>query len=428
VSNADKLCFVVSPIGDEGTPIREEADALLWIIRSATAKYGFKVVRVDEIARSAAITDDIIQMLQQAQLCVMVLSGENANVYYEAGRRHETGKPFIQLIRKGERLPFDVAGIRTLMYDDISATVSAAKLVGDIQRFVDEYEMAGYGTSGSGVSLTSVAAALDRIERKLAQIAGGNVPTGMAHAILPTPGAKPKFGITELLLNPAEALLRAISTGDVQLAEQHLSRLERVGAPENVVMLGALLAAAGSERALESVYRCMMDHYDRISSDVLKSGFGSIVQFYLATDREKEGLERLQALFDRTLSASGMDGEARAFYINQWQRLLYGAGDYPRALEKAEMVLSLAPDNASYKYNASLLYKRMGMLQKAFDLVSKVVDVDDVDSDHLAHAIAVAAELNRRDDARRWLEKLAMVDAQKLAVLQMTDEKVRALM
>lgn len=123
-----------------------------------------------------------------------------------------------------------------------------------------------------------------------------------------------------------------------------------------------------------------------------------------------------------------MDGEARAFYINQWQRLLYGAGDYPRALEKAEMVLSLAPDNASYKYNASLLYKRMGMLQKAFDLVSKVVDVDDVDSDHLAHAIAVAAELNRRDDARRWLEKLAMVDAQKLAVLQMTDEKVRALM
>ena len=39
------------------------------------------------------------------------------NVYYELAVRHATRKPVIQLMQKGEPLPFDVAGTRTIIVD-----------------------------------------------------------------------------------------------------------------------------------------------------------------------------------------------------------------------------------------------------------------------------------------------------------------------
>ena len=111
-----------------------------------------QVVRIDDIARSAVITNEIVRLLQNADLCVIVLTGENANVFYEAGRRHVTGKPFIQLIRRGEKIPFDVAGIRAILYDDPSTLESATKLTSAIRKFVDELERTGYTPIGTGES------------------------------------------------------------------------------------------------------------------------------------------------------------------------------------------------------------------------------------------------------------------------------------
>ncbi len=98
---AQKKCFMISPIGDEKSPVRQEADSLLWIAQNAVEKYGFDVIRVDQIARTTQITTEIIQLIQESELCLIVLTGHNPNVFYEAGRRHETGRPYIQLIRRG---------------------------------------------------------------------------------------------------------------------------------------------------------------------------------------------------------------------------------------------------------------------------------------------------------------------------------------
>jgi hypothetical protein len=45
------------------------------------------------------------------------LTGHNANVFYELAVRHATRKPFVQIIQKGETIPFDLAGIRTIEID-----------------------------------------------------------------------------------------------------------------------------------------------------------------------------------------------------------------------------------------------------------------------------------------------------------------------
>jgi hypothetical protein len=162
---ATKTCFIISPIGTEGSEPRKNADDLMdLVIQPALEKYRFTVVRADKIPRPSMITSDIVELVQNAELCVIDLTGYNPNVFYECGRRHETGKPFIQLQSKGENLPFDVSGIRTVSYD-LSSPRSVLESIKAIQGYVDEFEKTGYTTTSSGASLSTVAAAVGRIER-----------------------------------------------------------------------------------------------------------------------------------------------------------------------------------------------------------------------------------------------------------------------
>jgi len=39
------------------------------------------------------------------------------HVFYELAVRHTVRKPIVQMIRKNERIPFDVSGMRTVYYD-----------------------------------------------------------------------------------------------------------------------------------------------------------------------------------------------------------------------------------------------------------------------------------------------------------------------
>ena len=133
-----KTCFVISPIGDDGSDIRKAEDDLFdLIIQPALEKYDFKVVRADKIVSTSAITDDIVNLVQTAQLCIIDVTGHNANVFYETGRRHETAKPYIHMKNKGEKIPFDIAGIRTIDYD-LSDGRKIKDSIDSLRKFVDE--------------------------------------------------------------------------------------------------------------------------------------------------------------------------------------------------------------------------------------------------------------------------------------------------
>src|SRR5262245_21930030 len=111
MSDKPRTCFVVSPIGADGSEVRTNAnDFLDLLVEPALEKYGFLVTRADRIAQPTAITTDIVKLVQEADLCIIDLTNNNPNVFYECGRRHETGKPFIQMVQKGHEaaLAFDV--------------------------------------------------------------------------------------------------------------------------------------------------------------------------------------------------------------------------------------------------------------------------------------------------------------------------------
>jgi len=60
------------------------------------------------------------------------LTGGNPNVFYELAIRHATGRPYIQIIEKGESIPFDISGVRTIQIDsrDIDSIEDAKSQLG----------------------------------------------------------------------------------------------------------------------------------------------------------------------------------------------------------------------------------------------------------------------------------------------------------
>ena len=111
----EKACFVICPIGDEDTPIRKRSDQIFkHIIDPVVREYGYKCLRADHIPSPGLITSQVIEYLINSDLVIADLSGRNPNVFYELAIRHAIQKPFIQLIERGDNIPFDISGLRTI--------------------------------------------------------------------------------------------------------------------------------------------------------------------------------------------------------------------------------------------------------------------------------------------------------------------------
>lgn len=117
----ESVCFVIAPIGEEGSVERKRTDGLLRSIRPILKSYGIKVVAAHEIPEPGSITEQIVEYLIDSKVVVADLSDLNPNVLYELAVRHFANEPVITIAVKGTRLPFDIKDQRTIYYDnDIS--------------------------------------------------------------------------------------------------------------------------------------------------------------------------------------------------------------------------------------------------------------------------------------------------------------------
>jgi hypothetical protein len=113
-----KMCFVITPIGDDDSYERKHANLVLKnIIEPVVSELGLTALRADQIDRAGIITKQIFECLAQARICVADLSFNNPNAFYELGIRHICKLPTVQLIRKGDKIPFDVSQGRTIKID-----------------------------------------------------------------------------------------------------------------------------------------------------------------------------------------------------------------------------------------------------------------------------------------------------------------------
>lgn len=118
VGQWDRICFYVTPIGEESSEQRKHSDLFLSsLIEPALNGFGLEVVRADKIGQPGMITSQILEHILRARLVIADLSFHNPNVFYEMALRHMTKLPIVQICRKSERLPFDVNQVRTITID-----------------------------------------------------------------------------------------------------------------------------------------------------------------------------------------------------------------------------------------------------------------------------------------------------------------------
>jgi uncharacterized protein YukE len=120
----DKECFVIGPIGEPESEIREHSDRVLeYVIEDAVEEYGYNAIRADDISEPGIITTQIIEHIMESPLVIADLTNHNPNVFYELAVRHAARRPVIQLIDSDEEIPFDIANTRTVNFtlSDIEA-------------------------------------------------------------------------------------------------------------------------------------------------------------------------------------------------------------------------------------------------------------------------------------------------------------------
>lgn len=124
----EKICFIVTAIGESGTPTRERADNVYkYLIAPVCEELGYKPVRVDHVNAVDNINTTIINYLKTAPMVIADMTDHNPNAFYELGFRQALELPLVPIIKVGGNLPFDVMTTRTVFYDTDVAKIEDSK-------------------------------------------------------------------------------------------------------------------------------------------------------------------------------------------------------------------------------------------------------------------------------------------------------------
>jgi hypothetical protein len=111
----------VTPIGEEGSTARLHSDLFLsHIVEPALEEFKLRVVRADQIGEPGLITRQIFEYIFKSRLVIADLSFHNPNVFYELAVRHMLKKPVVQITQVGDKIPFDLNQVRTIIVDNTS--------------------------------------------------------------------------------------------------------------------------------------------------------------------------------------------------------------------------------------------------------------------------------------------------------------------
>lgn len=420
--NQKYTCFVISPLGQEGSPERMNADQVLdYLIIPTLTRCGFSkenIVRSDKIAEPGRISEHIASCIEASELCIIDLTGLNANVMYEYGLRKGYGKPYIVLAQKGQPLPFDVYDDRTIFYDisEVPALIAAQEA---LEKFTEAIKAKGFIESKGPESVTSISERLKSIEAKLDSalnvIQSATKTTGnVTHR-----GAEVDDILTQL--SPIQAFNYALTQRDLKLGEDLMPVLEGALSKERFIdQVVAQLTSMGSAKAA----RILEENWDYVASNfTFKQRYeevGCYISYCNRADCEPEHLEKLVATIEGLLDEAPSPKDRAGLY-NQKNRLYFGAyttleakGEvHPEYLETAiqalEKAIKLNGDEPSYYYNLATCQRKKGDLDAAVDAISKCMDLDSNDDDHLKLAYELYTE---KKDSRAvgTLEKLAAVN------------------
>lgn len=114
---AREVCFVIAPIGSDGSAIRERTNNLFQhAIQPVVDDFGLEPVVAHRISEPGNIPKQVVTLLFESKLVIADLTDHNGNVMYELAIRHATGKPVVKIAQEGHTPPFDIGAQRTKFY------------------------------------------------------------------------------------------------------------------------------------------------------------------------------------------------------------------------------------------------------------------------------------------------------------------------
>ncbi len=138
-------CFVISPIGQEGSEVRRHADEVFrHIILPAVERFGLKASRSDHLDDPGKISDQMFERILNDDLCIAVLTGFNPNVFYELAIAQFARRPVIIMLEKGNDLPFDVQDLRYVPYDFWPSSIVSGECVDALVKQIDKLRAGGW--------------------------------------------------------------------------------------------------------------------------------------------------------------------------------------------------------------------------------------------------------------------------------------------
>lgn len=122
----DQNCFIITPIGDDGSSARIKAEGVYnAVVDPVLKQLDYKVIHPGRMSDAGSITNAIIENIRNSELIIANLTGLNPNVMYELAVSHTLRKRVVCIVEKGTKLPFDVSGDRFIFYDDNMYSVNS---------------------------------------------------------------------------------------------------------------------------------------------------------------------------------------------------------------------------------------------------------------------------------------------------------------
>jgi len=114
----DKVCFIISRIGGDGTPERKASDEKLnHFLKPVLEKLGYDVIRADQEETPGSISRLIVERIINSDMVIADISDQNPNVFYEIAVRNAVKKPIIFIRSPEQKPPFDIQDTRAIAID-----------------------------------------------------------------------------------------------------------------------------------------------------------------------------------------------------------------------------------------------------------------------------------------------------------------------
>lgn len=358
-----KTCFVILQASTTNSESKNNADDLFeLILEPALEKFDYEVTRTVHNTTNNLITENVVDMVQSSDLCIIDISGNSPEIFYQFGRRHESGRPFILMLPKNQKVSFDVKNI-TIAYYDLSDARKIKDSMGSLRGVIKDVEEYG-NRSNPRASMADIVSTLTRIEKKI-----DTINTSRSVDQEPVQSATSSG-------SPALIFYDALKKNDFPAAVNALKRFMQISPDVNLHLDMASMLVESYEPTAVPIVRSILDNdFDQLQPSKLSIALHGLYTFYVGALAIEKESGYLVEQTTRALEKSPISDKDKAALYNVLASVSYSLKDDEKSLKFQEYTIELNPTEPAYYYNIATLYRELKMEDELLNSLNSLVSI-----------------------------------------------------